>query len=450
MPNDPYLLKKEKAFDPPSGFFKKLKFLGPSFILSASIVGSGELIATTTLGAKAGFVTFWVILVSCLVKVAVQLEMGKHTILSGETAMQAFNLLPGPKIGRARWSVWLVLVIMIIKLLQLGGIVGGVALILNMVIPQLPVALGAFMVALVVALMTFKGYYKFIERFSLVLIGLFTSFTFLAIYFLKFTDYSLMWSDVLSGLTFQLPTAAVAVAIGAFGITGVGADEIIHYNYWCLEKGYAAHTGPREQNDSWVTRARGWIKVMYMDALLAMIIYTVVTAAFYLLGASVLHAQARIPEGYAMVESLSMMYTESIGPEAKPVFLLGSFMVLFSTLFAALAAWTRQYSDLFGQLGWMDFFDIEVRRRSIAILAWIMPFLWAALFVFIKLPVLMVISGGIVGSILLLLVVFATLHFRYRRTAPEFVPTRTYDVILWVSTLAIAWVAVYGLYRLVS
>ena len=65
---------------PPTAFFQKLKFLGPGFILSASIVGSGELIATTTLGAKAGFITFWVIIVSCLVKVALQLEFGKNTV----------------------------------------------------------------------------------------------------------------------------------------------------------------------------------------------------------------------------------------------------------------------------------------------------------------------------------------------------------------------------------
>ena len=448
--NDPYILKPENTIDPPSGFVKKLKFLGPSFILSASIVGSGELIATTTLGAKAGFVTFWVILVSCFVKVAVQLEMGKHTILSGETAMQAFNRLPGPKIGQARWSVWLVLLVMIVKLLQLGGIVGGVALILNMVFPSISVAMLAFVVAVSVALITFKGYYKFIERFSLVLIGFFTLFTFSAIYFLKFTDYNLMWSDVLSGLTFHLPPAAVAIAIGAFGITGVGADEIIHYNYWCLEKGYAAQTGPFEHSQKWADRAKGWITVMQMDALLAMIIYTVVTAAFYLLGAAVLHSQDNLPEGYQMVESLSVMYTESIGPQAKPLFLLGSFMVLFSTLFAALAAWTRQYSDLFGQLGLIDFFNMEMRRKSIAVLAWLMPLLWATLFVFIKLPMMMVISGGIVGSLLLLLVVFATLHFRYRRTLPEFMPGKIYDIILWISVGAIVWVAFYSLYQLVS
>src|SRR5215813_5591208 len=103
MHSDPYLISSETIRQPPTSFFQRLKFLGPGFILSASIVGSGELIATTTLGARAGFAAFWIIIVSCLVKVAVQLEFGKHAILNGETAMKAFNLLPGFRIGNGRW-----------------------------------------------------------------------------------------------------------------------------------------------------------------------------------------------------------------------------------------------------------------------------------------------------------------------------------------------------------
>ena len=88
---DPYSLDKSKIIEPPQTLGKTLKHLGPGFILSASIVGSGELIATTQLGAKAGFVAMWVILVSCLVKVAVQLEFGKRAIMTGETTFASFN-----------------------------------------------------------------------------------------------------------------------------------------------------------------------------------------------------------------------------------------------------------------------------------------------------------------------------------------------------------------------
>lgn len=449
MNKDPYQLSNDLVLEPPTSFLGKMQHLGPGFILSASIVGSGELIATTTLGAQAGFVTFWVIIISCLVKVAVQVEFGKHAILTGETAMKAFNQLPGPIFGKARWSVWTVLLVMVIKLLQIGGIVGGVAIISNMVFPQVGIEIWAFLIAILVALLIFRGYYRFIEKFSIVMIAFFTVFTFASLYFLTFTPYALTWADVSSGLTFQFPTAVVAIAFGAFGITGVGGDEIIHYNYWCLEKGYAAHSGIPDDSPEWKRRANGWIRVMYLDATIAMVVYTVVTAAFYLLGAAVLHAQGDIPQGYQMVESLSVMYTESLGPGAKSTFLVGAFIVLFSTLFAALAAWTRQLTDIFGQVGWIDFLNWPQRQKTIAILAWIIPLLWALLFVFIQLPVLMVITGGIIGSFLLFLVVFAALHFRYKRLHPAFIPGKVYDFALWISISTIVLVGVYGIVKLV-
>ena len=141
-PVDPYRLDKNEIQESPFRFRQKLKFLGPGFILSASVVGSGELIATTSLGAKAGFVTLWVILVSCLVKIVLQLEFGRQSITRGITAMNLMNELPGPRFGKQRisWAVWSWLVLWIFKPLQLGGIIGGVAIILNIAIPSLSIA----------------------------------------------------------------------------------------------------------------------------------------------------------------------------------------------------------------------------------------------------------------------------------------------------------------------
>lgn len=443
-----YSFRSELIENPPETFLSRLKYLGPGFILSASIVGSGELIATTTLGAKAGFVTFWVIIVSCLIKVMLQVEFAKHTILQGETPMQVFNRMPGWRIRDAHWSVWCFFILMMTKMLQLGGIVGGVAIILNIAFPALSITSMTLVLAIVVALMIYRGYYQFIEKFSLIMIGLFTVFTFVCLFFLKYTPYAITADQIWQGLQFRLPPFAVAIAIGAFGITGVGGDEIIAYNYWCLEKGYAAKTGIRQDTPAWEDRAKGWIRVMQVDAIAAMIVYTLMTAAFYLLGAAVLHASGNLPEGYGMVESLSKMYTESLGPGARVFFMLGAFMVLFSTLFAALAAWTRQFSDVFGQLGWIDFFDNEQRRKSIAILSWVFPFLWAAVFLFIKLPVAMVLAGGIITSIILILVIWVIIHLRYKRLLESFRPGKIYDLLLWISILTTIAIAIYGIIQI--
>jgi len=449
---DPYAVDRSLVLEPPTHFLGMLKYLGPGFILSASIVGSGELIATTALGAEAGFVALWVIIVSCLVKVFVQLEFGKHAIHSGETTFEALNQLPGPKFGKGSWATWLWLVMMLIKPLQVGGIIGGVGLIMNIIFPAVPVWVWVCLAAPTVSLMIFRGKYQFIERLSLFMIGAFALFTMACLIGVQFTEFAMTRAQVIEGLSFWngIPVAVIGVAIAAFGITGVGGDEVMAYNYWLLEKGYAARTGPREETPDWNRRARGWIRVMYWDAFLSMLVYTFMTIAFYLLGAAILHAQGLKPQGFETVRTLSRMYTDSLGSWAEIAFLIGAFFVLFSTLFSALAAWSRLFSDAFSSVGWMDYHDPASRGRMIAILSFFFPVLWAALFFFFKDPVFMVLAGGAITAAILLLVVLGAIHFRYRRLPESLRPTITYDIGFWASVISIVGLAVLAVWKAVQ
>ena len=450
MIQNPYQLSADSVLDPPTTLVGSIKHLGPGLILSASIVGSGELIATTVMGAEAGFVTLWVILVSCLVKVAIQLEFGRHTIATGETTMQAMNRLPGPKMGKAHCSIWVWLVLMTLKNLQLGGIVGGVAGILQIVFPSAPMWIFLVGIAVTVSLLVSLGYYTILEKASIVMIALFTVFTLASVVMLQFTDYAISFGDIASGFKFHLPAAAVVVAIGAFGITGVGGDEIMVYNYWLIEKGYARHTGPNDGSENWIRRAKGWIRIMYLDAILSMVIYTIVTLAFYLLGAAILNSQGLVPDkNIELVETLSQIYTQTLGEGARFAFLAGAFVVLFSTLFAALAAWTRLFGDALGQIGVYDFQDPKDRGRAIAFFAWLFPILWSVIFLFVAKPAFMVIVGGVITTFILVLVVIAAIDFRFRRTIPALRPSITFDIALGVSILAILAVAAKAAYSMV-
>ena len=62
---------------PPRRFGAILLRLGPGMIIAGSIVGSGELIATTKTGAEAGFCLLWLIIVGCVIKVFTQVEFGR-------------------------------------------------------------------------------------------------------------------------------------------------------------------------------------------------------------------------------------------------------------------------------------------------------------------------------------------------------------------------------------
>ena len=443
MQKDPYLLTADTVRESPVSFSERLKFLGPGFILSASIVGSGELIATTALGARAGFVAFWVIVVSCLIKVAIQLEFGRTAILHGHTPMKLFGLLP----GRGKWAVWTVFILTLLKVIQVGGMLGGSSLVLYQLFPFVPLVVWALFLAILVALLIFKNYYKLIERASLIMVALFTVFTLVSLFAVNFTEFNFTWQDVLSGLQFHLPANTVIVAIAAFGITGVASDEIIAYNYWCIEKGYASYTGPFENTDAWRQRARGWIRVMQLDAVVAMIIYTMVTAAFYLLGAAILYGRSSLADGNELVMVLAEIYTKTLGSGVRLIYLVGAFFVLFSSVFATLAYWTRLFPDVFGELGWLDFSNHRKRKQTIAWLSWLFPLLWLVAFFFIRLPMIMILTGGLVGSVLLLLVAYAAVWFRYVKNI-RLQQSATRDMLLWLSVVSIAVIGVYGLIKI--
>ena len=445
---DPYALDDSAILEPPKTLGGSVKHLGPGFLLSASIVGSGELVATTQLGAGAGFAAMWVILVSCLVKVAVQLEFGKRAIMTGETTFASFNTLPGPRIGRANWSIWTWLLLMIFKFLQVGGIVGLIAVLLNLAMPGLAEWMWLWIVVAVVASIVVSGRYRLLEVLSITMIGLFTLFTFISLVALQFTTQAFGLGDVLSGLTFSIPPeeGMLLLVIGAFGITGVGGDEIMAYNYWLIEKGYAAHAGKNDGSEAWTTRAKGWIRVMYIDAIVAMVVYTVVTVAFFLLGAALLHGQGDFSAGgKTFLVKVSTLYTQTLGSWAEPLFYFGAFVVLFSTAFSALGAWTRQFSDAFGKIGLFDFDDLIARRRWVGGLAIAIPCLWAVVYLKFGDPVWMIFVGGFVTSIILIVVVIAAIVFKARRKSTAIRTGPKYELAFWASVAMIVFVGVWVL-----
>lgn len=435
---------------PPVSFFGRLRHLGPSLILTANIVGSGELIMTTTLGAKAGFIALWIILISCLFKVTIQLEFGKYAISSGKTTMQAFNELPGPRWKGVSWSIWSWLAIKVFQTIQYGGIVGGIALVMNLVFPETGLWVWVVLASVSTTLLVYRGSYKMVERTAVYLIAAFSLFTIFCVIVMQTTPFRISLADLGEGLSFRMPAAIVGVALAAFGLTGVSADEIISYPYWCVEKGYARYTGPYESGNEWKSRAKGWIRVMYLDGILSMVIYTVATAAFYILGAAILHAQGLVPEGYELITTLSRIYTESIGSGAIVIFLVGAVVTLYSTLFVACASGTRMFSDAFAQCGLLDFSDPVQRNKWIRHLSWILPALWGILFLIIKAPVFMVMAGGISLTLLLIIVIFTTVVFRYRWLKENIRPGIIYDLFLWISILAIGGVGIYTVYSLIQ
>ena len=444
--SDPYALCPEHIRKPPVDRWSTIRQLGPGLLLTGSIVGSGELIATTRLGAEVGFVVLWLILLSCAVKVPVQSELGRHAIATGQTTFVAFDKVPGPRF-RVTWLVWGSLLLLLWSTMQVGGIFGTMSLSLDLIFPVFGNTAWLIILTLVGMGLGLVGQYMTLERITTILVALFTFTTLASALLLFWTPYAVSPQALLDGLKFALPPDGAVTAFAVFGITGVGASELLLYPYWCVEKGYARAAGPRDGSAAWRERALGWISVMKKDVWLCMVIYTLATLAFFFLGAAVLHAQGLVPEGFGTVQILSGMYTETLGNWAFYLFGVGAFVVLFSTYFVTIVGQSRMLADALSVLGFVTYARPNDRQRVVRVIGVLLPLVYLVLYVLWSAPVTMVIIGGLMQTILLPAIGWAALYFS-RTTAREagVPPSRTLLVALTAATIVMAVFAVYAVW----
>ncbi len=522
---------RQAVLDPPKNWLGIIRHLGPGMIIAGSIVGSGELIATTKTGAQAGMTLLWLIVLGCVIKVFVQIELGRYAITHGETTLAALNRVPGPRLGIG-WVVWCWLIMMIFIMGQLGAIVGGVGQSFALTFPltgdyanavmvpaqkellqyvqwdaeiqtktdpfkdvepkerqrifnahrRIHDALAkagdngnraleaarnksgwtdpftyddktwAALVTIATAALLFAGRYGLIQTISTILVVTFTFITIGNVCALQTTEqWSISAADLMHGLSFQRPEVRggidpLAMALAAFGIIGVGASELVAYPYWCLEKGYGRHIGPRNDPVQWATRARGWMRIMLYDSLSSMVLYTIATIAFYLTGAVVLYQLGGDPADMRMVSTLAMAYGPVFGEYATWLFLIGAIAVLYSTFLVANAGNARMLTDVLKVMGIIKPDRQELSKRLVQYLSLLLPVVSFVIYCFYPDPPKMVRVGGIMQGAMLPILGFSALYFRYKRTDPRLSPRRIWDIALIISCMGMTVSGVWGVY----
>lgn len=534
---------------PPTSYLGILSYLGPGLIIAASIVGSGELIATTLTGARGGLNLLWLIILGCVVKVFAQIEIGRFTVSTGIPTLSALNTVPGPKIlGRGNWLVWYWFFMWFCSIGQLGGIVGSVGQVLAIVQPlttqgadyktignletqiklaavknrsansqdtdaiasetrnlekQLEELKGAYLakyaiakgpdsplpldpsnpsrgknketsselvssmsvtglprpmddrywaipVACITAALLFYGGYSLVQSASTAMVAIFTLVTLATVIGLQAKpDWSISLSDWLQGLSFHLPEGdrlkALTTAMATVGIIGVGAAELIQYPYWCIEKGYAKHTGIDDGSPAWLERARGWLRVMHYDIWVSMLIYTTATIGFFVLGAGILHRSGIQPEESKLIQTLSAMYEPVLGSWAPPIYLFGAFMVLYSTFYVANASHARTFTDGLHVVNMLSD-NRESQANMVKLLSALFPMLCLAVYWLLPNPAWLVLISGSAQAVMLPMLGFAALYFRYYKTRRDLLGSRWVELGLWISVALLFAIGFTNLY----
>lgn len=448
---DPYTLDPDNIREPPKGWLPSLRFLGPGMVTSAAVVGSGELLTATTLGAQVGFMLLWLVFVSTFVKVGIQIELARWSISTGKAAVTGYGQIK-PRIAGRGWMAWLTLFMFLQFLIGQAGVLGASALAMSMLLPvggdpfsTLSIGLWVTVLVVVAILIHITNRYTVVERVSTVLVVVVTFFALWTAFGIQVTPFAWDAADIASGFQFQLTAGAMGVALAMFGMTGVGAGEITSYSYWCVEKGYAAWTGPNDGSEEWAQRARGWISVMKKDAWVSWLIYTVSTAAFYMLGAAVLHPQGLVPAGNQVLETISSIFSSTFGQWAGVAFLVGAAIALFKTIVANVPSLGRVLANTLAVFGAFDWNDLSSRDRWLRTIMIVLPIMWGILAVAVKSPLALILIAGVLSSIYLMGVVVATLMLMRTETDPRVKDGTPWTVYLIVSALSVFAVGVITL-----
>jgi Mn2+/Fe2+ NRAMP family transporter len=519
MITDPYSRDAGSIREPPREFVATLRCLGPGMILAGSIVGSGELIVTTKLGAEAGFTFLWFVLLSCAIKVVVQTEIARHTISSGETFLRVFNELPGPSMQRPRWLTltwmtmvvgacvvgvatyvaleesrqnwpaavaigvavvvvsagggwtvsrfahkgrqtrinwfsWIWLASLLLVFVNSGAILGGAGQTLQMAMPDVfgigGARIWAILVAAGSALLLLGGRYESLEKMLIVLVSSFTLVTVVGTLMLQGTSYAITISDLRLGLSFSFPDplsgAVTLTALAMYAGTGVAFGEMWNYTYWCVEKGYARYAGAPELDADWPRRARGWVRVMYIDALLTMVIYTVNTICFYFLGAAILNAKGLNPTGRETLEVLSAIFTESLGQWAAALFIVGAFCVLLTTVLSGVAGSSRLMADAMAVIGLIDAKDFKQRLRFIRVFIVASLTLFAiAFWLFEDPPAMLLVTSSLMAALMYPILGIGVLYLRHCKIDARIAPGLVTTGWLWVCAVALTVISPGGI-----
>ena len=434
----------------PKTFIERLKFIGPSVIVTGSVVGSGSIVMTPLLGAAAGFLLLWWLLLSMWSKPIIQAEISRYVVVTKKTFLEAFADMPGFKTtiqGKTTsWLVWFMFLGVIPSIAGMGGLAGAVAEAGNTMLPLLSIEGWVVVSCLLTWLLLYFGSYKSLEKTLLVMVLFFSFMTLIIAISMQSTEYQVSLTQISQGLTFSFPTEYLPLALAVFGFTGISYGEIMAYTYWCLEKGYANNSG----ND--LEETKHWIRTMQTDVWVTVFFITLGTLPFFFLGAGVLNNVPELQESLAtssfwdvdVISSLQNMFSLVLGGWAKWLFIILAFFVLFSTLLSGTAAFTRTISDYLISMGLVKE-KIDTRGKLIKLIAFLIPFLSGLFYFILPNPITLLLIAGIWAAMGLPIVNIGALYL-INKLDPVLQPKIGTIIILWMSLVLQLFLAVLIVY----
>ncbi len=345
--------------------------LGPGIVWMALAQGSGELIWWPYMTAKYGPAFLFLLIPACLLQFPLVFEIGRYTILTGESIFQGFMRLSRP-LALILW------VLMILSFLWFGAFAtaGGTALAALTGFPPdwsergqtlfwALASIGVFVIAIFLS----KIVYVLIERFM----------TAVAVV----TVVGLVWAcsadEVLAGIPSFLKALVVPGALArpwesadatklltAITFAGLGGFWTLFYSFWLREKGVgmAAESGhirgiirgeeriitthgclPAEGSEA-PSRLGTWLRYLKVDAGIGIFGNIFTTLLTCLLAYTILFPEGLFPQEYKLAVVQSRFFEVKWGVAGGLVFLIIAAAFLSDTWLTTLDSVSRAYAEM--------------------------------------------------------------------------------------------------------
>jgi hypothetical protein len=344
--------------------------LGPGVIFMALAQGSGELIWWPYIIAKYGLTFLFLLLPACLLQFPVIYEIGRYTMLTGESIFQGFIRLN-------RYFALFLWVLMTLSFLWFGAFAaaGGTSLAALTDIPEgwTPKGQTLFwaylsMFVFLSAILLSKVIYRLIETFMwcvalVTLAGL--------LWASSHPDALRVFPEFLKGLFVPPSTmprpwdpADATKLLTAITFAGLGGFWTLFYSYWIRDKGIGmAHymgriTGPitgkpeaipaagfTSQEDEGLAHLPRWKRFLAWDISIGIGGNILTTLMTCLLAYALLFPQGLLPEHYELAVVQSRFFEVSWGWIGKILFLVVAAAFLSDTWLATVDAVSRIHTD---------------------------------------------------------------------------------------------------------
>jgi Mn2+/Fe2+ NRAMP family transporter len=345
---------------PPTGL-AILAMVGPSMVWCAEYIGSGEVILSPRAGSVLGLGVLWVIVTAICLKCWIGMSGARYTACTGEGMVDMFDRMPGPR----HWAVWLVLVVQFVAAaMSTGALASASGSFVGNLIHVEPKYCG-WVVGIVALAIAWTGGFDILKMvMSAFVLIIILGAIYSAIHVLP------SMADLLLGLSFRVPEVpAWAVSkdinpnpwkemLPLMGWAAGGFASQVWYTYWVIGANYGATEGRgygkpadvsmlRSLTRASAEKIKGWCRVVYTDATVALVIGLVVTSGFLIAGAGVLRPAELIPQAKTAAVTLSQIFAKQWGTIGGYVYLVAGSAALISTLLGQLAGWPRLLADCF-------------------------------------------------------------------------------------------------------